>query len=82
MWKACDRVGPVDPEFVLKIMALQDRAAADLLPYKFAKRHETKVAFEGKLGIMVAGQLSVQQTDSLLANGQLIDITGQSQTEE
>ena len=66
----------------LDVLKVQLAAARELMPYKFAKRHETKVAFEGKLGIMVAGQLSVQQTDSLLANGQLIDITGQSQTEE
>ena len=75
-------VGVPPTWLVLEIMKLQAKCAADLLPYKFAKRHEAKVMHEHKLGIMIGGTLSTQQTEALLAQGQMVDITGYSDTTE
>lgn len=57
--------GPnVKPEHVpfdkaLEVMRLQAKAAADLLPYKLAKRQELKVEHTGKhVHLMVAGRLT------------------------
>lgn len=66
----------------LDVLKVQVAAARELMPYKFAKRHEAKVTHEGRVGIFVAGQLSVQQTDALMQQGQMVDITGQSITDE